>query len=387
MGERTDHTGPVVSIPTKSAYEGDSCIHVLPDTLHIEGRVLQQLRHRAIFDAVLYNAQLVLTGSFSYPLIENRKIDKEDINWSGASVSLGLSDMRGVREPITANINGTEVPMSAGVSTNNLMPSRVSAGITRDQATSGYSFRFVVNLTGSERINFIPVGKSTTVSVSSHWPSPSFCGAYLPSDRSISDKGFSATWRILDLNRNYPQQWLGNAYQRETERSAFGVGLYSPVDFYHKAMRVTKYAILFVVLTFAAFFISELITKVRLHPMQYLLVGLAIITFYSLLLSLAGHMDFRVAYAVSGSAVVGLVTAYAASILKSTKLAIIVGGVLLMIYAYSYWLLQMIDYALLAGSVGLFTVLSIIMFVSRRVDWYSIMVVSPSPAQPAREEV
>jgi len=406
--------GPVISVPHRLADGIVHYLHFLPDSLHITGQVHPQVRYRGIFEAALYNAQLELTGSFSGAQTEKLAFAENEIDWSGASISLGISDIRGISEPIAATVNGSKILMNPGLASNDLMSSGVSAGMGIDRQikekpkdkrkpgrekknrntrkepenimAKNYSFRFVVNLNGSDRINFVPVGKTTTVSLSSKWMSPSFGGAYLPSERSVSEKGFTATWKVLDLNRDYPQHWIGTTYRDHVASSSFGVGLFIPVDFYQKSTRSAKYAILFVALTFVAFLISELAAKVRLHPLQYLLIGLAIITFYTLLLSLSEHISFGTAYAISSVAVIVLVASYAKSILKTTKLAIIVGGILAMVYGYSYWLLQMADYALVAGSVGLFIALSAIMFLTRNIDWYSIKVGSRPEVQSAGSE-
>jgi inner membrane protein len=206
--------------------------------------------------------------------------------------------MRGVKEPIVANLNGAETIMNPGPACKDILRSGVGVPTALDEETKKYSFKFVVKLNGSDRINFVPVGKSTTVSLSSKWPSPSFAGEYLPTKRSLSDKGFTAEWKVLDLNRDYPQQWAGQTYRKHAERSAFGVGLFTPADHYQKTLRTSKYAILFVILIFIAFFISELTAGVRLHPVQYLLIGSAIITFYVLLISFSEHIRFGTAYLI-----------------------------------------------------------------------------------------
>ncbi|MFC1836823.1 cell envelope integrity protein CreD [Thermodesulfobacteriota bacterium] len=388
-GEQTI-MGPVISVPCKTSNNIVWYTHFLPDTLHITGKVSPEIRYRGIFEAVLYNGRFELTGDFLLPQIEEAAASDCEIQWSKATIYLGVSDMRGMRKPVAANVNDKELVMSPGLDVNHLISSGVSAGVVVNGETKKCSFRFSVDLNGSDGINFVPLGKSTTVSLSSKWPNPSFGGAYLPSSRSMSDEGFTATWSILDLNRDYPQQWRGSKYDDQAKRSAFGVGLFTPVDSYQKSMRITKYAILFVALTFVAFLVSEVVSKVRLHPVQYLLIGTAIITFYTLLISLSEHIAFTTAYAVSSLAVILLVAAYAKSILKRTKLAIIVGGVLALVYGYSYWLLQMVDYALVAGSVGLFIVLSVIMFATRGIDWYSIRVGSGQtevPPEPTSGEV
>jgi inner membrane protein len=374
--------GPVISIPYITKDDHVSYVHILPENLKIKGKILPEVRYRGIFEAVLYKAQLELTGSFPYPRIEELNVPRNDMQWSGAVISVGISDILGIKKQIVANINEDPIAMNPGLATNDVVSSGVSAPIVLDPQTKEYAFKIAVNLNGSDRIDFVPVGKSTTVSLSSDWPNPSFGGTYLPSKRTMTKENFAAKWEVFDLNREYPQHWHGDEYRKQAEGSVFGVGLYTPVDFYQKSMRATKYAILFVVLTFSAFFISELLASVRLHPVQYLLIGLAIITFYTLLLSLSEHTNFRTSYALSSAAVVILVTAYAKSILKKRRLAGIVGGVLAIVYTYSYWLLQMVDYALVVGSIGLFVVLAVIMYVTRKIDWYSIKVPSGPEALP-----
>lgn len=380
--------GPIISVPYKSQSGGDTVhyMHFLPENLQVNGQVYPEIRYRGIFEAVVYKAHLVLTGHFSYPDPAGLNIPDDDIDWAGATMSLGISDMRGIRDQIEAKVNNAGIVMNPGLATDDLMPAGVDSRMALYRITDHFPFRLVVNLRGSETISFVPTGKVTAVSLSSPWPNPSFSGAYLPSERSVSEKGFQATWKVLDLNRDYPQEWKGKLYKNRLKGSSFGVGLFTPVDFYQKSMRTVKYAILFVVLTFTAFFISEIASATRLHPVQYLLIGLAIIAFYTLLVSLSEHVGFRTAYGLAAGAVILLVAAYAKSILKSGKLAIVVGGVLVLVYGYSYWLVQMVDYALVAGSVGLFIILGIIMFATRKIDWYAIKIPSSPDEQPPKPE-
>ncbi len=373
-GEEQTITGPVISIPYKIGSNSIHYMNFLPTDLRISGNLDPKVLHRGIFDAVVYKAGLEITGTFKYPDIDKLKAPRNSIDWSGATISLGVSDVRGIKDKIIAQINSEKTVMNPGLLVSDVVSSGVSAPITLDPRYKEYRFKFKLDLAGSERISFIPLGKSTTVNLSSNWTSPNFDGAYLPQKREITDKGFSAMWKVLDLNRDYPQQWLGAQFKEQTRRSAFSVGLVTPVDFYRKSMRTTKYASLFVVLIFTAFFISEMAARVKLHPVQYLLIGMAVITFYILLLSLSEHINFRGAYFISSVSIVTLVTLYAWSILKSSRLAAIVGAALTVIYSYLYWLLQMVDYALLVGSIGLFIALSVIMYVTRKIDWYSLKV-------------
>ena len=188
--------------------------------------------------------------------------------------------------------------------------------------------------------------------------------------RIIDNNGFSANWKIFDLNRNYPQCWIGNSHN--VDNSAFGVELFIPVDIYQKSIRTVKYALMFIVLTFIAFFFSEVMNRLRVHPIQYLLIGLAISIFYILLISISEHTTFNFAYMVSSLAVIMLITGYAKSILKNNRMSVMVGSVLVILYGYLFIILQLEDYALLMGSIGLFIVLSLVMYITRKIDWYAI---------------
>ena len=218
-------------------------------------------------------------------------------------------------------------------------------------------------------LNFIPIGKETTVELYSDWHTPSFDGAFLPDSREINDYGFKARWHILHLNRNYPQQWIGSLHK--VYDSAFGVSLKLPIDLYQKITRANKYALLFIVLTFTVFFFVEVITKMKIHPIQYLLAGFGLIVFFSLLLALSEHLSFNLSYFISSTAIISLIVFYVYNILHDKKITLIGIVILLLLYAFLFTILQIADYALLLGNIGLFTALALIMIVSRKVDWYN----------------
>ena len=269
---------------------------------------------------------------------------------------------------------------SRGVETADVLKSGVSAGILIGDTGNSHPFHFKLNLNGSQQIHFSPVGKMTTVTARSTWKDPSFEGAFLPVERTINANGFSAKWKVLHLNRNFPQYWKGGDHN--LFQAAFGVKLFSPVDIYQKTMRTAKYALMFIVLTFMAFFISEVMNRLRVHPVQYLFIGLAIIIFYVLILSISEQLNFGAAYLISAGAIIGLITGYAKAILKNGSVTLMVGGILVILYGYLYILLQLEDYSLLMGSAGLFLVLSAIMYLTRKIDWYAIQSEtqkSPSP--------
>jgi inner membrane protein len=223
----------------------------------------------------------------------------------------------------------------------------------------------------------VPTGKATEVSVTSSWPHPGFSGAFLPETRQTTAAGFTASWRVAYFARAYPQAWLNGAIDQDEHRrrvgaSQFGLDLVQTVDQYQQAERATKYGLLFILLTFASFFLWELLQTLRLHPVQYLLVGCALIVFYLLLLSISEHVAFATAYLVAAGATVGLVGAYSAAILRAgLKGALVVGGWLASLYGLLFVLLQLEDVALLVGAIAVFAALALVMFLTRRVEWYA----------------
>ncbi|MDH3976041.1 MAG: cell envelope integrity protein CreD [Deltaproteobacteria bacterium] len=371
-------TGPVLTIPFKQYFTDDKgkrrylteYAHFLPEDLHISGILNPELRYRGIFKTVVYNSPLEISGKFSFPLFEKLNINEKNVLWSRASLSIGISDLRGIKEPIDAGVKGSDIIMDPGLETMDVFNSGISSRVVMPQKGEEMTFNFKINLNGSRKIEFVPVGKITQATIKSKWKSPSFDGAFLPADRKIDEEGFSATWKVLHLNRNFPQQWRGDKYK--VCNTSFGVKLFIAADVYQKSERMMKYAVMFIVLTFTAFFFSEVMNKKRIHPIQYLLIGFAITIFYILLVSISEHINFDRAYFIASVAVIGLITSYSLGILKSRVLASTVFGVLAALYTYLYILLQLEDYALVMGSIGLFIVLSAVMYMTRKISWYSI---------------
>ncbi len=377
-GDKQTITGPIISIPYKKYNTNDTennsytirYMHFLPDSADIRGRINPEIRYLGIYETVLYKSSLSIKGVFPKLQFDQLNVLNSDIIWDGVVISLGIADMRGVGDQIKASINGDSLVMNPGLVTNEVIKSGVSSKIGIDWQMDSLYYEFDINLNGSQRIDFIPVGKQTTVSIESGWPDPGFDGAFLPVTRDITESGFSASWKILDLNRNYPQYWTNIKY--DLESSAFGIKLAIPVDIYQKSTRTVKYALMFIVFAFTAFFFSEVFNRIKLHPIQYLLIGLAIVLFYSLLISISEHTNFDIAYWISCLSIIGLITGYSKSILKKARMALMVGGILTVLYGFLYIILQLEDYALLMGSIGLFVVLGLVMFFTRKIDWYDI---------------
>lgn len=371
-------TGPVLSIPYIKYFknEKDKLVetvgyaHFLPEHLNITGNIVPEIRYRGIYKVILYSADLSAQGNFSLPDFKKFSIAESDIMWQDAFISLGIPDMRGIKENITIKWNDSNYYFNPGIESKDIISSGVSTRIQllSESLSKQFDFSFTLRLNGSSQLNFIPLGKETGVEINSGWGNPSFNGAFLPDNRNITPDGFTAHWKVLHLNRNYPQQWLGSSYH--VEESAFGVELLIPVDEYQKTMRSAKYAIMLIALTFLVFFFVEVLNKQHIHPFQYILVGLALCLFYTLLLSFSEHMNFNLAYVLAALAIIIMIIAYSKTIFKNNRLTGVMGLILVMLFGFIYIVLQLQDYALLIGSIGLFMILATVMYLSRKINWY-----------------
>jgi inner membrane protein len=323
---------------------------------------------------------LSFQGSFNRPDFGPWHVADKDVLWNDAFLTVGIPDMRAIQDAVKVNWSGETREFGPGAIGKGVFESGIQVplhGMKEPLTSSTSSFSFEVKLAGSKTLNFLPFGKETEVTLHSTWSNPSFVGAYLPSSHEISDQGFTAGWKVLHLGRNYPQQWLDMEVKPEAlNESAFGVNLLFPVETYQMTTRSAKYAILFILLTFVTFFFFEIFNKIRIHPVQYLLVGFALCLFYLLLLSLSEHFSFGLSYLVAAIATVTMVTSYSLGVLKAGKRAVLMGAVLGGLYGYLYILLQLQDYALLMGSFGLFFILGLIMFITRKLNWYRISRIS-----------
>lgn len=399
--------GPILSIPYRTSAPGPNgqpqlireLAHFVPADLAIDGRADTEVRRRGIYSAAVYTSSLTIKGTFAQPSFEG--LNAEQILWDEAFVSMGLGDLRGVKNELSLAWQNQKLPLVPGTENFNTTapaarpPSHSSltrygndsyvlpaepAGLARESAGisarvkispaagAPLTFEVPITLRGSGSLWFIPVGKKTSVAVASEWADPAFKGAFLPDQRNVGPKGFDATWSVHYMNRNFPDRWTGAG--PALGASAFGVDFLFPVDHYSNTLRSTKYAILFIFMTFLVFFFIEFFNKKRMHPIQYLLVGGGLVVFYLLLLSMSEHMRFGVAYTVATLAVVGLIGGYAHGVFERPKVTGTVVGTLLLLYGFLYTLLQMEDYALLIGSFGLFAALAAAMYLSRKINWY-----------------
>ena len=387
--------GPVISVPYTTIDVGEDgktfsrsgFAHFLPDLVEVDGDIKPEQRYRGIYVVVLYNTKLQVKGQFGELNAAALQVPEDDLHWEDALFTIGISDMAGVQTAIDLRINDQNYSFGPGTVTNDVFDSGASVAINLTEKADLLNFSYKLDLNGSSDLFFTPFGKESRVTLEAPWSNPSFEGAFLPDEREVTDQGFTASWQVLQLNRNYPQQGEGayikqasskvNNYSSykggdEVRRSsnAFGVRLLLPIDEYHKTMRTAKYAALFIFITFLTFFFIEILNKKRLHPIQYILVGAALILFYVLLLSIAEHLNFDKAYWVSCIITLLMISGYSAFALNNKKLSLLIGGLLLLLYGFFYSILQMQDYALLMGSLGLLLMLATIMYLTRNIDWY-----------------
>ncbi len=371
--------GPVLVIPyvernfdsqQNKATETINELYLLPKTLNIEGEISPQKLYRSIYETVVYESDVKLEGNFEQIDFNALKIGEKDVIWEKAKILVSISDLRGIVEigPLTwkdrphtfspgmenpvVGQNGISLPLTG------LSPGDFPAG-----------FRFSLQLKGSESIKFAPVGETTEVNLKSEWNDPGFEGNFLPDEREIDNNGFQAQWKVLHFNRNFPQQWKNEEF-RVTD-SDFGVKLITVADHYQKSSRAAKYGILVILFTFLSFFLNEIITRQRVHPFQYILVGFAVLIFYLLLLSISEQLGFNLAYLISALAVILLIFAYSRTFLKKWSDSVIQTLILTFSFGFIYVLMQLESYALLTGSIGLFVVLALTMFFTRKINWYN----------------
>ncbi len=344
-------------------------IKVLPETLSITGKVDTEIRYRGIFKFVLYKGNVSLTGNINKPDLSKLNINPESVLWDKAFLQMEITDLVGLKDVIKLKWNGTVGEFCSGLEPDTEIKTGVMAPAAFNPIGNN-SFDINISLRGSEELYFYPNGKVTTVDLDANWNNSSYIGAFLPDSHTFLKGVEKAHWKVLDLNRSYPQQWTGNYASDFFQKSSFGLKFLFATDVYKESTRAVKYMFLFVGLTFIIFFLIEIIHGRRIHPFQYLLVSFALLIFYLLLLSLSEQIGFNLAYLISAVSIIILIAFYAVKILGSKMFALLVSGSLTLLYGFLYILLRNQDYSLLLGSIGLFVILALIMYFSRNINWY-----------------
>ncbi len=389
--------GPILSVPYTTTWidnagrpqRSTGRAHFLPRDLRAQAALEPQTRKRGIFDVIVYHAAVKVEGRFAHPDMGWIRPAPETIDWGNATLSLGVSDPKGLTQRVTLRFAGQEAPFTGSVTDVGLFPSGIHARVPSGDALqkeTDLPFSLALQANGTRDIRFLPTADETSVELTAGWPHPGFTGSPLPDHRPTAAGGFDARWHAPDFGRPYAARWTSADTNREqlaaaAQASAFGVTLVQPVDIYHQAERAVKYAALFIVMTFMVFFVWEVFNTALLHPMQYAFVGFALFVFYLLLVSISEHAGFDTAYSVSATVTTLLIAGYARAVLNGRKQAASVLASLASLYGFLYLLLRLEDYALLAGSIGLFAVLAGVMYATRRMDWYSLRLGTKAAAE------
>lgn len=390
--EEVDVREAVVDGKQKIATNTTQRLHlVYPNELRVTGKIGTERRYRGIHQVLVYNGQYDFGGDFTLPLLADlpRSAEHARVKLSGRPyVSLPVEDVRGLRDIPSISWDGQPVEFEQGARLGQFQKGlHAQLGELALAAPAQVKFAFALGLAGMERQHFVPVGKNNIVSLASGWPHPQFGGRFLPEQRSVTDAGFQARWRVPSLATNVQQQLYRMAQgapgvaRADGAASAgpaadtldyFSVAFVEPVNIYSQADRATKYGLLFVALTFAAFFVFEVLKRLPIHPVQYALVGLALVLFFLLLVSLSEHFPFIAAYLVASAACIALTGYYLAHVLRDWRRGLAFGAALTLLYGALYGLLSSENNALALGALLLFATLAAVMVATRKVDWYQI---------------
>ncbi len=391
-------TGPVLYVPytenfTRTAPVGDAGLtreervtqaHVairFPTRLETKARLDTETRWRGIFPITVYTSAHESSGRFVWSDVQPKEKGGQ-ITLGQPRLLMGVSDLRGLLSAPQLKLGGRALTVGPAVSSQRV-PLPLGAPFDAAWLKAGESlpFELRLELAGTGRIGWVPLADENSVNLQSAWPHPSFVGDFLPRSRSVSAQGFEAQWNVTSLSAQAQQQFLQSG-DKALALEGFSVSLDNPVDVYRMTERATKYAMMFIVLTFAAFFVLEMVRQWRIHPMQYLMIGAALVLFFLLLLSLSEHLDFVWAYLAASLACIGLLAHYLRHVLGGWRPGLLMSGLLVALYGVLYGILVSEDNALMMGSLLLFGVLAAIMVATRKVDWYSVMGAS-SPQAPS----
>lgn len=382
--------GPIFKIPYKTFSEKiivdektkkvttESLTHInygyfFPDELNIESEINPEEKQRGIYTTAVFNSNIAIKGHYINFNFDKIEVKDEDILWNKSKIILKTTNVKGVNTALKIHLNDTVFDLSSAsnkgkydkfytleTETMNLK------SLKNKNSKINFSLNFDTN--GSKEVRFIPIGKKTNATLISNWKTANFIGEFLPyNPDKINNAGFNAKWKILDINRPFGQQHFNNI--PSLNEFDFGVNFKIPVDEYQKSSRSAKYGFLVICLTFLIFFLIQTISKINMHSFQYLMIGLALLVFYTLLVSISEHSNFLKAYIISSLSVIVLITLYSKSIVKTVKFSALIGISLFILYTFIFVIIQLESYALLVGSIGLFLILATVMLVSRKIDW------------------
>ena len=359
-------------------------VRIPASQLHVEATLQPQMRRRGLFRAAIYTAAVKLSGAFEIPdfaAAPGSVPPNASFDWQGARLVLGASDLRGLPPGTALTWNGSSVTLR-------LAQHQVACGLTlfdvpaalppTPKAGTGATFELSLSLRGTQAFHIQPTAAQSSLQIRSPWATPGFIGASFPTEEAPDALGFAAGWVVAGDAESASWQQRGWAMPNCNESvdkpffdqdRSIGVELREAVPVYLMVTRAQKYGVLFLALSFLTLFLFEAVARVRIHMVQYGLLGLSVSLFALLLISAAEPLGFAAGYAVSTAAVLAQASLYTLSVTRRTRLAVTFAGVLGSLFGFLYVVLSLDAYALLAGTVALFAVLSIVMVVTRRVNW------------------
>lgn len=372
--------GPILVIPYKKQVkltdtvtrELNETLYILPENLHISAGLNTQILHRGIFDVAVYNTKVKVSGNFAKLDLSSLGVSINQLLLNKARFEFTVSDLKGLKSnPV---IKTTQPTLSAEPSFESVFGNGLQTAVDLSSINNNeIPFDYTLDLKGSEGLSFLQLGKTTEVQVNGNWNSPSFDGNHLPDERKVDTGGFSANWRMMYYNRPFPQQWTGSQKtldnDKKLEEATFGVKLRLPVDQYQKTMRTSKYAIFIILLTFISLFLTEVIRKQPIHMFNYVLIGAAMVIYYTLLLSFSEQVGYNWAYLIASVSTIVLIAVFILSLLKNGKAAILFAFILAVFYAFIFVIIQLEDLALMVGSIALFIIIAVLMYFSRKINW------------------
>jgi inner membrane protein len=343
-----------------------------PEALRIDANAGVQKRYKSIYEMLVYGGDVSISGKFAAPDFATLGVTPSQIGWNSATMVLGISGVRAINA-ITLNAAGRDRQIEAGVLPYHPFAEGVRASLPLTGAgQQPFEFAFALSLNGRNQLAFQPLGRQSELTITSDWPHPNFIGTPLPTERTITANEFDAAWSISHIATGSPLAWSTDEYRLQPDLMAtVGVALVEPGDVHQQTDRIVKYGILVIGLTFGTIFVVGLLKQDRVHLVQYLLIGASITLFYLLLLSLAEQMDFALSYLIASLVDIAIVAWYAGATIRRL-MGWVTGGVLALVHAYLYVLLQMESFSLLSGTIGLLVALLGVMIATRKVDWFAL---------------
>lgn len=403
-------SGPVIAVPytfdyTTNVSDGkgkvikqietqEDYIFMVPQSLKVEAKVIPEYLKRGIYQSVVYNSELHLSGQFDELDLKKLGIDPERVNWAEAKLFLGMSDTKGLKANPTIKIGEQQLTFETNTTEINLFERTMVTSLDLSGKSTAGQFSVRYDLRGSRSLNVFPLADQNQILVQGEWSNPSFNGAYLPESRTVGNDSFDAEWNIPSFDRKFPRQWanykgalynINNDYYvsgeevalpatrneqvRASEKDLVQVNFLEAINNYQKTTRAAKYGLLVILLTFASLLFTEIIKKQRVHIIQYVLIGCAMVLFYSLLLAFGEHVVFNISYLISAVATIALVSSFIYWITRDRRTCLLFNLILAVFYGFIFVLMQLQDFSLLVGTIGIFVILAIMMRLSTKVNW------------------